>query len=42
VTADEGGIKSEPFQTIVEAQDWANKQLINIKHKIESYRKSLV
>ncbi len=42
VTANEGGFKSEPFQTIEEAQDWAEKQMQNIKQKIEAYRRSQI
>ena len=40
VTAESGSLKSEPFETIEDAQEWAEKKLEEIKGKIEAYRMS--
>ena len=40
VTAESGSLKSEPFETIEDAQEWAEKKLDGIKGKIEAYRMS--
>ncbi|MFC1985526.1 hypothetical protein ACFLWC_00855 [Chloroflexota bacterium] len=38
--AESGSLESEPFETIEDAQEWAEKKLKETKGKIEVYRMS--
>ena len=40
LAAESGSVESEPFETIEDAQDWAEKQFKEIKGEIESFRMS--